>query len=200
MAEDFGRILSDDRTEKTKDRAVAWFKRAMSETAIDPSKLLRIEPSRLVLLPSLGHMYLFRYDPKLKHELPYYDRYPLVFPFSASKTRNAPLSGTGFHGINLHYLPQRARARLMNALMSFASDDNMNEKTRLLMTYNILQKMSGMRLYRPCIKEYLFAHVRSKFFHVHANEWKVALFLPLQRFQKASETVVYRDSIAEASR
>ena len=40
-----------------------------------------------------GNMYMFFYDPKTKDKLPYYDRFPLVFPFR--KTEN------GFMGLNL---------------------------------------------------------------------------------------------------
>jgi hypothetical protein len=43
-----------------------------------------------------GEMYLFAYDPKTKEDLPYYDRFPLVFPFRKVKG--------GFYGINMHYL------------------------------------------------------------------------------------------------
>ena len=54
----------------------------------------------------LGNMYLFAYDPKHKETLPYYDRFPLIFPINKAKG--------GFLGINLHYLPPPFRAKLMD--------------------------------------------------------------------------------------
>jgi hypothetical protein len=44
-----------------------------------------------------GEMYFFQYDAKLKKELPYWDKFPLIFP-----VEEAP---NGFYGLNFHYLP-----------------------------------------------------------------------------------------------
>jgi hypothetical protein len=44
----------------------------------------------------MGNMYLFSYDPKHKDTLPYYDRFPLIFPINKAKG--------GFLGITMHYL------------------------------------------------------------------------------------------------
>ena len=33
----------------------------------------------------MGNMYLFAYDPKHKDTLPYYDRFPLIFPINKSE-------------------------------------------------------------------------------------------------------------------
>jgi hypothetical protein len=36
--------------------------------------------------------------------------------------------------------------------------------------------------------------MKSQFFYIQPEEWDVALFLPLERFQKASKTKVFADS------
>ena len=133
-----------------------------------------------------GNMYLFAYDPKTKEDLPYYDRFPLVFPF-----RRVP---DGFYGINLHYLPPLLRAKLMDALYDTVNNDNMDEKTRLRINYRILQSAAKFRYFEPCVKHYLNNHVKTRFLKVDPTQWDVALFLPLERFAKANKLKVYADS------
>ena len=133
-----------------------------------------------------GNMYLFAYDPKTKEDLPYYDRFPLVFPF-----RRVP---DGFYGINMHYLPPLLRAKLMDALYDTINNDNMDETTRLRINYRILQSAAKFRFFEPCVKHYLNNHVKSRFLQVDPTQWDVALFLPLERFAKANKLKVYADS------
>jgi len=133
-----------------------------------------------------GNMYLFAYDPKTKEDLPYYDRFPLVFPF-----RRVP---DGFYGINLHYLPPLLRAKLMDALYDTVNNDNMDETTRLRINYRILQSAAKFRYFEPCVKHYLNNHVKTRFLKVDPTQWDVALFLPLERFAKANKLKVYADS------
>jgi hypothetical protein len=133
-----------------------------------------------------GEMYLFAYDPKTKEDLPYYDRFPLVFPFRKVKG--------GFYGINMHYLPPLLRAKLMDALYDTINNDKMDETTRLRINYRILQSAAKFRFFEPCVKHYLNNHVKSRFLKVDPTQWDVALFLPLERFAKASKLKVYADS------
>ena len=133
-----------------------------------------------------GNMYLFAYDPKTKEDLPYYDRFPLVFPFRRVKD--------GFYGINMHYLPPLLRAKLMDALYDTVNNDKMDETTRLRINYRILQSAAKFRYFEPCVKHYLNNHVKTRFLMVDPKQWDVALFLPLERFVKANRLKVYADS------
>jgi hypothetical protein len=134
----------------------------------------------------IGKMYMFSYDPKLKKELPYYDAFPLVFPFQSTPD--------GFIGINLHYLPYVLRAKLMDALYNFVSDPKLNARARLKISYNILKSASTNKYIQPCIKRYLSSHLRSQFINIIPKEWDVALFLPVENFKKATNAKVWRDS------
>jgi len=135
-----------------------------------------------------GFMYLFNYDPKMKEELPYYDRWPLIFPFSSSDD--------GFLGMNLHYLPPIYRARLMDNLYGLITNEKYDETTRIRASYSFLNSAAKYKYFTPCIKKYLTSHVRSRFLLIPANEWDIALFLPLQRFAKKGANFVYKDSRA----
>ena len=135
---------------------------------------------------AIGRMYFFNYDPKLKRELPYYDRFPLIFMVG-------PAEG-GFYGINLHYLPPVLRARLMDALYNTMNNQKYDETTRLRISYNILQRTSRLRGFKPCFKHYLDTKVQGRFLEVKPTEWDIALFLPVERFQKKNKRFVWRES------
>ena len=175
-----------------------WFRRAaMTTTAVNSGQLLRADQTRLVKRPVIGHMYLFKYDPKGKETLPYYDVFPLIFPFESSYSgTKAPMSGQSFLGINLHYLPLRMRAKLMDKLYDIATDKRYDDNTRLKISYDILKAASKFALFQPCIKRYLVSHIKSRFFQVHSDEWDLALFLPLQKFVGASMSQVHKESMA----
>lgn len=169
--------------------AVDWFREKASATMnINTSRLIagnkEYQTTRIVP----GHLYMFGYDAKMKDVLPFYDRFPVVFPFS----RDAD----SFTGINLHYLPQIYRARLMDALYQVVTDQKFNEKTRLNLSYRLLQSSSKFKYFEPCVKKYLFSHVQTKFLQVPSNEWDIALFLPLERFT-VSKNKVFRDTMSK---
>ncbi|AGR47789.2 putative DNA end protector protein [Sinorhizobium phage phiM7] len=148
--------------------------------------IMRNAGDRLKNQVAMGSMYMFYYDPKHKATLPYYDMFPLVFPFAKTKE--------GFLGINLHYLPYQMRAVLMDALYDISNNDRMDDTTKLKLSYGILKNASKYRFFKPCIKHYLKKHVRSRFAYVHPSEWDVALFLPISRWEKASQQKVWADS------
>jgi hypothetical protein len=134
----------------------------------------------------IGDMYMFYYDPKHKETLPYYDRFPLVFPIKKAEG--------GFLGLNMHYLPLPLRARLMDALYDLSLNQRYDETTRLRLNYDVLNSAAKFRLFKPCIKHYLMDHMDSRFWYVYPSEWDIALFLPLERFKKANKRKVQNDS------
>ena len=135
---------------------------------------------------SIGRMFMFYYDPKTKDQLPYWDRFPLIFPIE--------LYPDGFLGINLHYIPPLMRARLMNALYLTTNNKLFDDTTRLRINYNILKSASRFKYFQPCVKRYLFSHVRSRYYYVAPNEWDMALMLPTERFVGAQKAKVFRES------
>jgi hypothetical protein len=172
----------------------SWFRNQAKTITANPSRMLRSANERLTTKPLIGRMYLFQYDPKGKKTLPYYDRFPLIFPIASTRTSGFAVNSGSFLGINLHYLPLPLRARLMDALYSTASNQQLDENTRLAISYNILNQAARYRFFRPCIKRYLVSHVRSKFFYIEPTEWEMALFLPIDRFVGANKTRIYADS------
>jgi hypothetical protein len=134
----------------------------------------------------LGHMYMFAYDPKHKETLPYYDRFPLIFPINKAKG--------GFLGINMHYLPPILRAKLMDALYDTITNEKYDENTKLNISYKLLNNASKFKEFKPTIKHYLADHVRTRLVYINPTEWDIALFLPSAQFVGATRTQVYNDS------
>lgn len=159
----------------------------VSKSAANPDKLIReMGRDRYESRFRLGNMYMFAYDPKHKDTLPYYDRYPLIFPINKAKG--------GFLGINMHYLPPVLRAKLMDALYDVTSNTRYDENTRLRINFNILNGASKFKEFKPTVKHYLTTHVRTKLVYINPTEWDIALFLPSPQFVGASRSQVYADS------
>ena len=137
----------------------------------------------------MGGLYFFVYDPKGKADLPYYDRFPLVIPLKRTSD--------GFIGLNLHYLPLRYRINFLKKLLPYAIYNDEDEIKRLRVTYPMLDASSKLKEFRPCIKQYLYSHVKSRILSVEHNEWDIAVFLPIQQFKKAKTQEVWQESVQE---
>jgi hypothetical protein len=152
----------------------------------------RTDEARKVSSMEFGYMYAFKYDPKTKNDLPYYDTFPLVFPVR--------MDSDGFLGINFHYLPPVLRAKLMNALYSTLTNKKYDDTTKVKISYSILQSASKYRYFKPMLKKYLRSHVRSQFLEVQVNEWDIAIFLPTESFRKADTGRVWEESRKQIGR
>ena len=112
---------------------------------------------------SVGDMVLFSYSPKHKTTLPYYDAYPMVFPFSDN--------GNSFAGLNMHYLDPKNRMVLFNALLSTANNSQLDDSTKLNINWEILKSLSQHQHMKPAIKNYLKDHVRGRYLKVKPEKW-----------------------------
>ena len=164
-----------------------WFSTQTTNVRrVEPRTVIQKSRNDLVNKVFIGQMFLFMYDAKTKDTLPYFDRFPLIFPF-----RRVP---DGFYGINMHYLPYMIRAKLMDALYDTINNDKKDQTTKLRISYNILNSAAKFRYFEPCIKRYLNNQVQSRFLYVDPNQWETALFLPLERFVGATKAQVWKDS------
>ena len=183
-------LKSSIKTAKATAKARAagdWFREKVKQAsasarmrAVTPRQLLKRQEASDT---ELGQMLFYKYDPKFAKKLPYWDMYPLVFPFEKAKG--------GFYGLNLHYIPPRDRAILMDELNDYATNRKYDETTRLKLSYSLLK---GIGRAVPCVKRYLGSNVRSNTVRINSDEWEIAIFLPVERFQKASKGTVWKDS------
>jgi hypothetical protein len=136
-----------------------------------------------------GGLYCFYYDPKTKDDLPYYDKFPLVLILEKYSD--------GFLGLNLHYLPIKYRVAFLDKLMDYAVYNADDEVKRLRVTYDILSASRRFREFKPCIKRYLYSHVKSKILTIQPNEWDVAVFLPMHQFKGEKVNKIWQESVDE---
>ena len=170
------------RTEDARD----WFRNTARRTNTTPSSLIRASDN-YTRTAEPGSMIMFQYDPKMKKTLPYYDTFPVIFVVDSAPN--------GFYGLNVHYLPLQQRAMLMDALYSLTTDKRYDESTTLKLSYQLLKRSARYKLFKPCVKHYLNSHIKSRRIKIDPVEWDMALFMPLQRFQKASSSQVYNRSM-----
>ena len=164
-----------------------WFRnKAKDAGKVSEQEILRGDTDRLKSRNTIGKMYFFAYDAKHKATLPYYDRFPLIFPVDRVQG--------GFYGINFHYLPLKLRAQLMDTLYDVSSNQRYDESTKLKLSYGILKGAEKFNLFKPTFKRYLTSQVRSRFVEIYPSEWDVALFLQSEQFVGASKTKVWADS------
>ena len=173
-----------------------WFRDlAKNKRSVTPQKIFSTAPkAQFTRFPQIGFMYHFFYNPKTKDKLPYYDTFPLIFPLQDVFNRKRATRGGKFYGINLHYLHPRLRARLMDALYTVTTDRNYDEETRVKAGFKLLNRASRFRFFKPCVKSYLMTNVRGRLVKINANAWDLALFLPTERFRKATKQKVFRES------
>ena len=164
-------------------RSTAWYREKIKEFGM-PSATNLIRDGKRDSRPFYGKLNMFFYDPKFKKKLPYYDTFPLVLPL---ETYN-----DGFLGLNLHYLPIPLRIKLLDGLVDYTNSEDFTAiTTRMVVDYN---KLKSIRLIRPTIHKYLSGYTKSQFRRIDADEWTIAVLLPVQRFKKATDKEVWKES------
>lgn len=162
-----------------------WLRSKVKELKPSPQGLMN-DRKKLRDSSIIGKMYFYFYDPKTKEKMKYYDRFPLVIPIEKYKD--------GFLGLNLHYIHPKQRIILLDKLSATASNKSFDENTKLRISYAYLAAAAKAFEANPCIKRYLFSHVQSRFLEITANEWDIAVMLPVESFVGATTSKVYSDS------
>lgn len=109
---------------------------------------------------------MFSYVPKYIDSLPVFDRFPLVLPFN--------IAPNGFYALNLHYIPIKYRAMLLDRLL-----DTANLKTnKLKLSWQILNNYSRIDIGQYATHRYLLNHITSPFRLVQISDYAKAIMLP----------------------
>ncbi len=184
MANPFEQIRANSQDQT---KSFQWYLRQVRQLASNiatPAAAMRSDIFETEPNIEVGSMYLYRYDPKHKDKLPYYDTFPLVLPYE-------PVQG-GFYGLNLHYLPYMMRAKLLGQLMETADSKSINKDTKMRYNWALL-KAVGNEI-KPCVKRYLTSHIVTQYYKVNPEDWKATIFLPIENFMGANKDKVFRDS------
>ena len=121
------------------------------------------KPTKKYLLP--GQVVLFHYaEPKFKEELEYYDRTPFTLFLGITRTKDGNIREVG---LNLHYFPPFARARILNHTYEVFKpyfDKNFNDvtgKPNTFISYKQLKHLMrtnlkiafGIKMYIPVLRQ-----------------------------------------------
>ena len=121
------------------------------------------KPTKKYLLP--GKVVLFHYaEPKFKEELEYYDRTPFTLFLGITRTKDGNIREVG---LNLHYYPPFARARILNHTYEVFKpyfDKNFNDvtgKPNTFISYDRLKHLMrtnlkiafGIKMYIPVLRQ-----------------------------------------------
>lgn len=135
----------------------------------------------------VGQLVFFTYDAKYKEKLPFWDRFPCVLILS--------IEGDYFTGLNFHYLNPIVRTKFMQKLLAnYGSSKELDERTRIEVSYGILKSTATLKQFQPCFKKYLVKHLRSKFVKIDGEEIFLAISLPVEQFEKAGKQQVWQNS------
>ena len=93
--------------------------------------------------------------------------------------------------MNFHYLPPLLRFRLLERMQATATDRRFDSRTKFEVSYDDVRRI---KIVKPTIKKYLYSYVQTGFLRINADEAAIAIYLPVQRFKKASVATVYSDS------
>lgn len=167
-----------------------WFDqqaRLMSRQQIVPQSMVKGDSKRNTMRVVPGELYMFQYNAKHRETLPYWDVFPMVFPFRKMND--------GFIGLNFHYLPYQLRIRLLDRLTEFQTNKSMNEFTRLKFSWATIQGVSRFKIAEPCIHRYLLTQIQSPIKKIHAQDWATAMMLPVEQFMGSSKQQVWKESL-----
>lgn len=128
---------------------------------------------------AFGKLYFFEYDAKHKATLPVWDRYPLVFPFSAYKAKDG---GVIVIGLNMHYLPPALRMIAFKALLKFRTEKRYRKNTKLDLEWAAIANMAESKYFKHAVHSYRMDHLKSTLVEIPSQSWEMALFLPTARW------------------
>jgi hypothetical protein len=187
-------VRQEEITPRTKE-SMLWLTQKMKTIRLNSrpevlrSPELKQRKQLLPTRPMIGSMHMFKYRPKHKATLPYYDEYPVVILVGKAEG--------GFLGLNLHYLPPVLRSRFLQFMYEKTNNNKFDETTRFTAMWKRINKGATRRYLAPMIKHYLTSNIPGYIAQVQSNEWEIASYLPFQRFRKANQNKVWLDAYAE---
>lgn len=149
-----------------------------------------------------GKIYIYRYDPKTKDTLQFYDRNPMVL--SLGQLRNKGEEGILDFGINLHFIPKQLREKLLDivykvnkATIEKEIDTSMrseakDQKPLSQVDYNNFQRFLSGYGFEFAFRSY-YKNRRKNVYVIPYEDWHKTLFLDQEDIVGASIQQIYSD-------
>jgi len=168
--------VSDDEQDKGDDerdkgdevRADEWFKQLTDKIYSNrKSKANTFTNYRKSNAVMLGRVYAFRYDPKNKNTLSFFDETPLVIPFDFKDG----VDSLGFLGINLHFIPRYQRKAVIQYFIKKNPEQVMKQGKIDISYVQDLKNNPKFKYVYYCIRHYLLDHVRGGFYVIPQEDY-----------------------------
>lgn len=160
------RARATDSNANNNNKSVKWFNDTIKASV----------RGHKVSVPTPGSIYAYVYDAKHKETLPYWDKFPLIIYLGSYKAKNG---NQLLMGLNLHYIPPKARQEFLESLLAYSTTKSFSNKTRLKINWNKVKNMKGAD---KMIKAYLPNHIKGSMTEIKPADWIQIIFLPLQQF------------------
>ena len=191
--------MKDLYTEQEGDPVEKLRQLAEEERVSNPSTILSGAGRTKLLRP--GRMYMFKYMPKMKSQLPYWDMFPVGLVMNAYPDKGY------FSMINFHYLPPILRAELMDAIYPFVifpnvetQDIGSSMRARVntdRVDFEFMKKRINMRGVIPAWKRYDYKQVVGNYLYVPPVGWDTIVMLPVERMRGSGINRVWQNSLIE---
>lgn len=167
------KTLMEDRKVRSKE----WMKRVkdnFTKRNRTRERILNNPDAQALDRMSIGSMYFYAYDAKTKEKLPYWDYFPLVLPFGYTEN--------GWYGLNLHYIPPRLRAMILDAILVYKANGDLRNPTA-----NLIRALADESFMKPAIKQYLYNHVVGWPVVIPKEDWEQTVYLPLADWRSVTQ-------------
>ena len=132
----------------------------------------------------LGQMYFFFYNqPEYRATLPFYDTFPLVLLLSRDRDT--------FFGINFHYIPPKRRLQIFLLLQKY------RQGNRIVLPYGTMKRLAKWKIFKSCFRRYKIQKIQGKLINIPAEDWPIAINLPVERFKKQGKTAIWANTLRE---
>ena len=184
------KVKTASQVKKRTREAAEWFTNKVTKT--DPKRInlaVVLKGRRAAQKLAIGQMYAFRYQSKLFNEnkLDFYDRAPLIIFIGDDEHGN-------MLGLNLHYIPPVARAKILSALTKTIKAKKLRHDTRMNIDYGAVKSISTYKPLRYAIKAYIPNRIESKLVRIQPNEWHHSIFLPFDNWVATTARKVWRNN------
>lgn len=143
------------------NKSVKWFRETVEG----------IPKARVGTQPQAGKMYTYVYDAKYKKKLPYWDKFPLIIMLDVTATHQL--------GLNLHYLPPKARQAFMEKILVMLNQKNLGPRAYFKINWSAVKKYPGAD---KMIKLYIRSRIKGQMVEISPMYWANAIYLPTQQF------------------
>jgi len=132
----------------------------------------------------VGQLYCFFYNqPEYRTSLPFYDTFPLVLMLSREKDT--------FFGINFHYIPPKRRLQMFLLLQKY------RQGNRILLPYGTMKRVAKWKIFKSCFRRYKTSLITGNLINIPADDWPIAINLPVERFKKSSKSAIWDNTLRE---